>query len=512
MAGAEMNDEERALLEYRNSANFRSVKRADPHVKEILDTSVYSVIYNYDEASGSGAGKWEKQKQEGPLFVVRRDTSPEWSLFMLNRQGLKNPAIPLIPGEMKLTVIDQGMLQVARRGDKIRLGVWFSEGPEAVERFKQSIFSICGEPSKRPDLPNMMSSPAASAPQPAQAQSEDGLSRLFAGLMKSPPVQSPPVQPAVLTPPIQTTTITSTTVSSAHPPVLAANTSHHSPSPIPVPPASERTSRTQLPVSPPPPPPQMASPPGQTADDLLMSILGLAPPSLPPPPPPPPQNHASPQPPHLQNGHGTPQNMPPAPYPPVPGIHQQQIHQFPLQHNQPYPPAPPSHPSQNSPLQQNRSTPPPHPHQQFVNPPSQDQFPPQPQSHQQQRYSKVGDASFAQTAAMPSPIPGHANVNATTSSMSTSPAISFHTPGTGSPSNGYKSNAESRNIMAEAVVDGLQRKELQGMNMAGSGMSAEERKEEFKRRVTDLMLSDSSFMNEVWERYLDRMSRVAQGG
>lgn len=36
---------------------------------------------------------------------------------MLNRQTVKNPAIPLVPGEMKLTALDDGMLQVARRGD-----------------------------------------------------------------------------------------------------------------------------------------------------------------------------------------------------------------------------------------------------------------------------------------------------------------------------------------------------------------------------------------------------------
>lgn len=53
--------------EFRNATNFRSVTRNDPSTQEILETSVYSVIYHYDETVG-----WEKQKQEGPLFVVRR--------------------------------------------------------------------------------------------------------------------------------------------------------------------------------------------------------------------------------------------------------------------------------------------------------------------------------------------------------------------------------------------------------------------------------------------------------
>lgn len=45
------------------------------------------------------------------------EKSPEYLLYMLNRQTVKNPAIPLVPGEMKLTALDDGMLQVARRGD-----------------------------------------------------------------------------------------------------------------------------------------------------------------------------------------------------------------------------------------------------------------------------------------------------------------------------------------------------------------------------------------------------------
>jgi len=61
-------EEDQRLLDFRNTANFRSVTRNDPSIIEIIDTSVYSVVYHYDEA----AGAWEKQKQEGPLFVVRR--------------------------------------------------------------------------------------------------------------------------------------------------------------------------------------------------------------------------------------------------------------------------------------------------------------------------------------------------------------------------------------------------------------------------------------------------------
>ena len=73
-------------MDFRKQTNFRSVTRNDPAVLEILETSVYSVIYQYDET----AGEWEKQKQEGPLFVVRRCGTfftaryhPDWSCSSL---------------------------------------------------------------------------------------------------------------------------------------------------------------------------------------------------------------------------------------------------------------------------------------------------------------------------------------------------------------------------------------------------------------------------------------------
>lgn len=91
---------------------------------------------------------------------------------MLNRQTVKNAVIPLIPGEMKVTIVDQAMLQVARRGEsasfplllfffscsplllkrilvaaglicetmtELRTAIWFSEGAEAVDRFRSAV-------------------------------------------------------------------------------------------------------------------------------------------------------------------------------------------------------------------------------------------------------------------------------------------------------------------------------------------------------------------------------------
>ena len=59
---------EEDFLDYRQAVNLKSIRRADSSVTDILVTSSYAVIYHYEPEKDS----WEKVKQEGPLFVVRR--------------------------------------------------------------------------------------------------------------------------------------------------------------------------------------------------------------------------------------------------------------------------------------------------------------------------------------------------------------------------------------------------------------------------------------------------------
>lgn len=60
---------------------------------------------------------FNKDMQEGRDAEMSRDKAPEYALYMLNRQAVKNVTIPLIPGETKLSVVDSSTLQVARRGE-----------------------------------------------------------------------------------------------------------------------------------------------------------------------------------------------------------------------------------------------------------------------------------------------------------------------------------------------------------------------------------------------------------
>ncbi|OXG13751.1 hypothetical protein C361_05893 [Cryptococcus neoformans Tu259-1] len=528
MASRSPTDDQR-LLDFRNATNFRSVKRADPSIIAILETSVYSVIYHYDERSG----RWEKQKQEGPLFVVKREKSPEYLLYMLNRQTVKNPAIPLVPGEMKLTALDDGMLQVARRGDKARIGVWFSEGHELVQKFRTTILGIVGEPSKRPEA---SFSPTPQAPQSAPstaAPAEDGLSKLFAGLMKPPTAQPSVLQQSISSQ--QDNVCPASVAVPVNQPIIP----HPVPAPTlaPVPPLTQPTMNIQAsvsvplsfaasPVAAPPsallPEPAaalapVASEPAkyETADDLLASILGTA---------------------------------PPAPIAKPSLIAQQTVPQ--------QPPAAPAQYRQVSPLSYGSAPTPIHQGSSPVR-----TYTPQQQAYGQQaneyltspvqqpvltethvrKSSKIGDATFAQAAqaaaansALTHTPPMHA-----LSPNSRYPASNDQAQAEGqsharsysqtsqrcsgyqldqptrrayqrmSTPSSYRNGAESRAVMAEAMVDAIVHKEENDdARIWGIELDAKKRKLEFRRRLVDLMMTDEMFVDNVWVAYLERMSAI----
>lgn len=55
-----------------------------------------------------------------------RDKSPFYAIYMLNRQTVKNVTIALIPGEIKVTVVKEDMLQIARRGESAFASSWMN--------------------------------------------------------------------------------------------------------------------------------------------------------------------------------------------------------------------------------------------------------------------------------------------------------------------------------------------------------------------------------------------------
>lgn len=66
---------------------------------------------------GPLAAEYQQEGHEEKEHADYRDKTPEYALFMLNRQAVKNVTIALVPGEMKATIGDTTTLHLARRGE-----------------------------------------------------------------------------------------------------------------------------------------------------------------------------------------------------------------------------------------------------------------------------------------------------------------------------------------------------------------------------------------------------------
>lgn len=116
---------------YRAAMNLWKIQSDDPATEAILATSNHATVYQVTPNGG-----WEKQKIEGATFVIKRyvlplllagskreilttdrNKSPPFAIYVMNKMSLSDFLLPLIPGEMKISLSGPGFLQIARRGD-----------------------------------------------------------------------------------------------------------------------------------------------------------------------------------------------------------------------------------------------------------------------------------------------------------------------------------------------------------------------------------------------------------
>ncbi|KAI9606542.1 hypothetical protein H4Q26_006076 [Puccinia striiformis f. sp. tritici PST-130] len=105
--------------------NFNVLRRHDPQISSILDSTSYAVIYRYFH------GAWSKTGFEGTLFIFQRDIHPFGGVFVLNRQGLDNLCEGLLSGwDVDL---DEGLIIWRSAGatgdadDDVIYGIWVYE-------------------------------------------------------------------------------------------------------------------------------------------------------------------------------------------------------------------------------------------------------------------------------------------------------------------------------------------------------------------------------------------------
>ncbi|KAI8453708.1 hypothetical protein BY996DRAFT_7138858 [Phakopsora pachyrhizi] len=112
------------------SINFNVLRRHDPQINSIIDSTSYAVIYRYFH------GAWSKTGFEGTMFIFRRGTPPLHGVFVLNRQSLENLCEGLLPGwDVDL---DEGLIIWRSAGatgdadDDVIYGIWVYEEKDRI--------------------------------------------------------------------------------------------------------------------------------------------------------------------------------------------------------------------------------------------------------------------------------------------------------------------------------------------------------------------------------------------
>lgn len=72
--------------EARLSLNLRVLKRHDPYIHRIVDSTSFAVVYTFSRETK----EWTKAGVEGTLFLVEKSVSPLYGFFIMNRLHLEN--------------------------------------------------------------------------------------------------------------------------------------------------------------------------------------------------------------------------------------------------------------------------------------------------------------------------------------------------------------------------------------------------------------------------------------
>lgn len=105
--------------------NVAALKRADPYVKDILETATHVALYTFNAVNN----EWEKTDIEGALFVYSRNGEPYNSVLIMNRLNTNNLVEPVTQG-LDLQLQEPFLLY---RNSRCNIyGIWFYDKEECV--------------------------------------------------------------------------------------------------------------------------------------------------------------------------------------------------------------------------------------------------------------------------------------------------------------------------------------------------------------------------------------------
>ncbi|GAA96130.1 uncharacterized protein L969DRAFT_44102 [Mixia osmundae IAM 14324] len=121
--------------------NLKTLRRHDPSIIEILDSSSYVVLYRHAD------GAWTKTGVEGTLFLFRRRSTPLYGFFVLNRNGVDNVSESL-DDEESIETTPQFIIVQSSKTDAVH-GIWVFE-PEHRERIGQRMLELARSSAAEP--------------------------------------------------------------------------------------------------------------------------------------------------------------------------------------------------------------------------------------------------------------------------------------------------------------------------------------------------------------------------
>ncbi|KAJ3263575.1 mRNA-decapping enzyme 1B [Chytriomyces hyalinus] len=120
----------------RKAHNLKVLKRHDPLVTDILDSTSHVVVYDFDEAKQS----WNKKGIEGTLFIVQRNSRVRHRMLILNRLSLDPFDVDLMD-TIEFQVTGDYVIYRDPAQDSVQ-GLWIYE-PEDRIRLAESLQEKC---------------------------------------------------------------------------------------------------------------------------------------------------------------------------------------------------------------------------------------------------------------------------------------------------------------------------------------------------------------------------------
>ncbi|KAI9202095.1 uncharacterized protein BJ171DRAFT_461707 [Polychytrium aggregatum] len=114
----------------RQAVNLNVLRRHDPAISAIVDTSSHVVVYNFDSATET----WKKVGIEGTMFLFRKESLNRYGIFVMNRLSTDNHNEEL-NSEMEIQVM--GDYVIYRTLDDKVVGLWIYEASDRARIAKE---------------------------------------------------------------------------------------------------------------------------------------------------------------------------------------------------------------------------------------------------------------------------------------------------------------------------------------------------------------------------------------